>query len=334
MNTELITHSRMAAFRGCERLHQIRYVQGYRALVEREEAAFGTLMHAGLEGWWKAWMVGAAYPESAATGYMLKARTPNIDDATFAKAEVLMLAYNVQWSPSMEDIEVLAVEAQFDAPLALANGRAMPGVRQGGKIDVLFRRRSTGEVWMVEHKTTGSDITPGAPYWAKLRMESQISMYHEGARALGHEIVGCVYDVLVRPKHSLLKATPVEARKLTKEGKLYANQRDRDETVEEFQARLAEVIAEEPPRWFARAEVVRLDTELEDFREDVRETARRIRSAARGRWAAPRNPDYCHKFGRACEFWDVCTGVATLDDEARFRKVENVHEELKPKEEA
>lgn len=330
---ELITHSRMAAFRGCERLHQIRYVRGYRPLVVREELAFGTLMHAGLEGWWTSWIAGTELHAEAAIGYMLKARTPNIDDATFAKAETVMLAYDTVWTPSMADVEVLAVEAQFNAPLFLASGRPMPGVRQGGMIDVLIRKPD-GLVYMVEHKTTGSDITPGSAYWAKLRMEPQVSMYHEGARALGYELAGCIYDVLVRPKHSLLKATPAETRKYTKEGKLYANQRDQDETAEEFRSRLVAVIAEDPKRWFARADVVRLDTELEDFREDVRETARRIRTATRQKTPAPRNPDYCHKFGRACEFWDVCTGTADLDDETRFRKVENVHEELKPKEEA
>ena len=42
----------------------------------------------------------------------------------------------------------------------------------------------------------------------------------------------------------------------------------------------------------------------------------------------PRNPDACVRYGRTCEFFDVCTGGASLDDTTRFVRVENVHVEL------
>ncbi|HEX5659817.1 MAG TPA: hypothetical protein VFX59_21630, partial [Polyangiales bacterium] len=44
--------------------------------------------------------------------------------------------------------------------------------------------------------------------------------------------------------------------------------------------------------------------------------------------AHPRNPDSCQRFGRTCGYFDVCTGVASLDDPSRFTRVDNVHPEL------
>ena len=36
----------------------------------------------------------------------------------------------------------------------------------------------------------------------------------DGAAALGHDVAGCLYDVICKPGLRPLKATPVEARKL------------------------------------------------------------------------------------------------------------------------
>jgi hypothetical protein len=40
-------------------------------------------------------------------------------------------------------------------------------------------------VLVVEHKTSSEDVTPGSFYWSRLRMDGQVSVYFDGARALG-----------------------------------------------------------------------------------------------------------------------------------------------------
>ena len=42
----------------------------------------------------------------------------------------------------------------------------------------------------------------------------------------------------------------------------------------------------------------------------------------------PRNPGACEKWGRFCEYFDVCSGTASIDDNSRFRTAEHAHEEL------
>lgn len=325
---QLITNSRTSAFLTCQRLHQIQYVQGYRALGS-EEMEFGSLMHAGLEAWWLAYKNGSNALSDALTameGYAQKCEV--LDESGFVKARVMMLAYDVRWSDEMADFEVLAVEKEFQTPLPTPKGKEAKGLKIAGKIDVLVRRISTNQVLMVEHKTSGADLSPGSTYWQRLRTNSQISMYHEGAKALGYTLDGCLYDVIVRPGQKMLKATPEESRKyVAKTGALYANQRAEDETLEDFEKRVTEVVAEDPNRYFARADIVRFESELIESRLDVYFVGVQIRDQIRT-GVAPRNTNACQRFGHDCDFLPVCGGFGTLDDETRYKKLNVVHPEL------
>lgn len=328
MTPELITNSRMAAFRACQRLHQIKYVQGYRAVDDSEDLEFGTVMHKALEGWW---LSHQKHEPNCALQYGQNNLGEALDDSLLdetarAKAEVLLIGYDARWGEEMANYDVLGVESKFVLPLA-----GVRGFRRAGKIDAVVQKRSDLTVWTVEHKTSGADLTPGSTYWTRLRMDSQVSLYFDGGESLKYgPIAGCIYDVIGKPDIRLLKATPEDKRKYVQgTGRLYANQRDKDETVEEFKVRLAEKIVEAPHDYYQRTEVIRLDAELNAAREDVRQTALLIRESTKKGYA-PRNPDQCWKFGagKPCAFVDVCCQVADLEDTTKFRKLENVHPEL------
>lgn len=333
---EIVTKSRIAAFSSCQRLHDLTYNKGYRSILPRDEAEWGSAVHAALDAWWGTYQA-AALPETAdapplsglALASALEAlrsyaaqHRDAIDDSALAKAEIMVIAYDARWAPTMNEWDVLGVELEF---VAMVPGRRK--LRVAGKLDKLVRRRATGEVFFVEHKTSGADLSAGSTYWAKLKMDPQVSIYFGGCRSLGYEPVGCMYDVVVRPGQKLLRATPEEQRKYTKDGRLYAKQRENDETVEEFRERVGALIAEGPDAYFARAEIVRLESELEESAKDVEEIAVQIRTSSTATHT-PRNPGACFMYGRACEFVDACSGVASLDDDTKFRRTENVHEEL------
>lgn len=336
MSTEpgpmLITNSRMGAFNSCRRKHFYRYLAGYRPLVDKESQEFGSIMHKGLEAWWLAWADGRELLalEEAQAAIAKAAHTASFfDEATAAKAELLMLGYHARWAPTMGDWEVIAVERQFEAPMPTPTGaKRVRGLRVAGKIDVLVRRVADATVWIVEHKTTTADLTPGSTYWARLRMDTQVSVYFEGTRALGHDPVGCLYDVLVKPEQRPLKATPEDKRKYLKgTTKLWANQRAEDETMDAFKSRMAALIMDAPEAYFQRSEVVRLEQELEESRRDTYDTAIMIREA-KNAGRAPRNADACMSYGSICSYYEVCAGTASIDDETRFRKLDDVHPEL------
>ncbi len=324
----LLTASRLKTARSCQRKHHISYGLGYRQLEEVDVLRFGTLMHDGLEAWWRSPRESRSSNALAA----IAAGAGNIDPFERVKAEELMRGYDARWSD--EPYEVLAVEVEFNTELRNpATGHTSRTWRLAGKIDVTVRDLNTGRILIIEHKTSSEDIRPGSPYWRRLRMDGQVSVYYEGAESLGLKVSGCLYDVISKPGIKPLKATPLEARKFTKpskaepESRLYAGQRLEDETPEEYRARLVEDIATDPSGYFARGDVVRFESEMADALSDVWQLGQQIReSELAGRF--PRNPDACHTYGRLCPFFDVCSGVASLDDPARFFRRENVHPEL------
>lgn len=318
---ELMTQSRLRAYRRCARLESLQYVQGWRPVADSEALAFGTLWHAALEVWWQTLSLDDAMCAVAGAAK---------DTYTQAKLDVMIEGYHATWTG--QQLETLAVEEAFRAPLL--NPATMAASRTyelAGKIDarVIVRNGSVydGQEMIVEHKTTSEDIAPGADYWAKLAMDPQLSVYTIGAESLGHPTAGAIYDVARKPMLRPAKATAPESRKYTKDGKLYANQREVDETPDEFRARLREAVFGDLSAYFARQIIPRTESQIRDFLFDAWEQSRTMRESHLAQ-RAPRNPDACHAFGR-CPFWSCCAdGMDPAEHPDLFRRIEDVHPEL------
>ena len=319
MDLPILTSSRLKAARACARLHKIQYIDGYRPVEEAGVLRFGSLVHGGLEAWWDA-------PKGERLDAALAAIMKSADEADafdLVRVEVMLRGYDARWSD--QDLQVIGVEVEFRAPLINPESDAPSRTWQlGGKIDAIAVTPDN-RTFIVEHKTTSEDIAPGSEYWRRLRMDGQVSVYFEGAAALGLKVDGCVYDVLRKP--SLRPKKKAAEVKLKKDGTPYANQQIEDETPSEFHARLLEAVAENPSAYYARGEVVRLEAEMEEARFDIWQLGRTLReSELAGRH--PRNPDACVRYGRLCPFFGACAGEASLDDSTLFRRSENVHPEL------
>jgi hypothetical protein len=337
----LLTASSSKTFRACPRLYKHRYVDGVVPRTEDAEARrFGTLLHVGLEAWWR--HLQAAGPSvdqalEAALDALPPAPEPDgegLDPFARVRLEELLRLYDARWFPeTAQSYQVLAVEAEYRAPLLNPDTSAPSRTFQrAGKIDVIVRERDTGRTLLVEHKSSSEDISPGSDYWARLVLDGQISHYYAGAEALGHRIDACVYDVIGKPAHRRKLATPEAERKYTQPTKkdpttrLYANQRDRDETLEEYAERVRVALIAEPDRFVRRAEIVRLEDDLRDAAFDDWQTARAIREAELAkRW--PRNPDACKRYGSTCAYFAPCTRAASIDDPLLYRH-ERPHREL------
>lgn len=204
MTEQLYTPSRLRVLRSCLRLHFYRYVLGIRT-PETAEMRFGTVGHRALEAWYRAWMAGDLEGRLPAALSVLDAAVelPTWDRI---KLEILIRAYDARWGG--EDWEILAVEQEFRYQLG--------DHLIGGKIDAIIRDRKDGRVYVVEHKTTGTDASLGSAYWEKLTIDTQVSIYIDGAGMLGYDVAGCIYDVLKRPAHEPKLATPLERREYTK----------------------------------------------------------------------------------------------------------------------
>lgn len=322
METERLTHSRLRAARKCARLERLAYVDGWRPVEEAEALSFGRLWHTAMEAWWLSCQSGAVPDLDAA----LAAISGHGRDAwTQVRVEELLRGYHARWAG--ETLTVVGVEETFDAPLINpATMQPSRTWRLAGRIDARAES-ATGRRLVVEHKTTSEDISPAADYWLRLQMDHQLSIYMIGAESLGWMPDGCLYDVVLKPALRPLMATPVEARKITRDGRLYANQREVDETADEYRARVRTAIETDPDRYYQRREIPRTESQIAEFLADAWVQAQSMRDAHRlGR--APRNPDACHQYG-VCPYWLCCsTGSDPSDYPGVYRRLDDVHPEL------
>lgn len=365
VHLRVVTNSELREARACMRRHKIKYILRRRTRHNAEPLTFGTLTHTGHEAWRRAKSETSDPSDlyTAAVEAVRDAAAGNDDVSEFmlVTVEELMRGYTARWAD--DGLRTVAVEQSFDVPLINPEtGAASRTFRIGGKFDgIVASRVGTGERLHVEElKTTGSDIEPGSLYWEKVRaLDSQVSIYMDGAKASGFDVEDCIYTVIRKPGIKPLKATPEESRKYKEPksrackackkdpsgthvedgiscvdgrivtdpgGQLYANMRDKDESPEEYRERLRADITENPGRYYARGTIVRLEHDVREHAFDMWQSAKMLHEAERSGFA-PRNPDACSSFG-GCEFLKVCCGEASLDDERLFRTADGRHEEL------
>lgn len=297
----IYTSSSLSALARCPREYHYRY--GLLLASNSGNAAeFGTLVHQILERLYR-------------TGEL------QLDDVHDAKARALAIAYDERWPKA----DVLEVEREFTF--------GIDGHTLAGKLDAVVRD-SDGRVWIVEHKTTSRDADVGSTYWQRLTIDLQCSVYMDGARSIGYEPAGVIYDVLRVPRHSQLRASdPIRMTKGKRsadgewivEPRPYAGQRLRDETIEEFEDRVLDAIAHDIDDYLLRAQVVRLEHELLSIRRDLREwiSIARVRDALA---LYPRNPGACVRGSGLCPYFSACTGDAEVL--ATWPRKERAHVEL------
>ncbi len=322
----LHSNASLTCFRRCPREYQFRYVMLRRPRRKVEALRFGSFFHVGLNAWWA-----CAGPESpeirllAAMHAVEDRASKNAEDADpfdMVKTVTLLAGYTTRWGD--EDYVTIDVEKNFRLDYDTFG--------MVGSIDALVQRG--GIIENVEHKTTAADISVGADYWRHVdTMDPQVSTYMAASRSLGYDVRDTLYDVIRKPTILPYKATPEDAKKYTKPTRaepvprLYANQREEDETPAEYGERLTADIVSKPDWYFQRRTVVRLEHDDAEHELDVLQTAQLIAFCAeRGTW--PRTPSACERYGRLCDYHEVCSGLTTIDDGTRFRTAAKQHEEL------
>jgi hypothetical protein len=303
----IVTQSQIRAFRACDRLHHIRYELGYQTVQSVHALEFGKAWDTIMRAWW------APIPRDrrqAALEAWSSLKT--MDPFDHQKLLVMFYGYHERWADA--PYACVGAGVQFECEIINPDtGHASRTFMLAGELDGLARD-SQDRIWILEHKTSSEDIGPGANYWRRLTMDPQVSAYYAGARSLGYEPAGCLYDVVKKP---MLR--PLQANK----------SRSEPETPEQYRDRCLADITGDPMAYYARGEIVRLEADEQESAYDVWHTVQSLRESQRaGRH--PRNPDACIRYGRTCEYFDVCTRAASLDDPLRFKKLDNVHPELKP----
>jgi hypothetical protein len=202
----------------------------------------------------------------------------------------------------------------------------------------LARYLPSDKIWLREIKTCSEDIEDGnAPYWRRLAIDAQVSVYVLSEWQQGVKVDGTMYDVIrkpsIRPKEiskamrqQILVVGEYCATKVSMETRqLFVCGAER-ENEELFEARLAADCLERPQWYFQRRSIPRMDCDVHEFACELWDVADEIR-LARQRERHTRNSGACMTYKRPCEFLGLCSGHDSLDSD-KFVKRSCVHAEL------
>jgi len=288
-----ISHSELVSFLTCNRLHYFSYRLRREPRTTAEPLLVGRRVEAVIKQLWLG-------------------ESPDLSELQ-PEERALCKVYPIWWRHHA--LRVKRADIPFQVEIA--------GVMYVGEFD--GDGEDKGEEIIVELKTTSEDIGPGAPYWRRVaQVDPQVTTYLMAARAQGRRLRRVVYDVIRKTGLERAKATPIEKRKYTKVTKanpvsrLYENQREQDETDDEYELRVLEDIAEKPEKYFQRHDIVRYEDEHQAHMRDVAGNVR-LMQLVETMPEAPRNVNSCFKWGRSCSFLPVCLGEDRIDNEVMYQ---------------
>jgi hypothetical protein len=320
----------MSTMKTCAKRYEFAYEIGLRPDRDAQPLRMGSAVHLGLDlraqGKTLAEVVQAIMDNYADRPAWADPFEWEVEAQTVVR---LLCGYDWYWGDS--DYEVVATEQTFDLPLVNPDtGHASRTWRLGGKSDKIVRLRDIdgGGLALMEHKTCREDISPDADYWKRLRIDQQISLYMLAAREMGYDVGTIIYDVIRKPSIAPKKPVKRDLDGDTYFGELVPTIDTDRETPAMFGARLLADIGERPEFYFARREIPRLESDLEEFKFDCWQQSKLIRECQKAlRW--PKNTNACLMPYR-CPYLEPCSNNINPREfvPAGFVRVENVHPEL------
>lgn len=216
----IITSSEIDCFLTCQRKHYLRYVKQIVSTRKEPSMDFGSAVHAGLEEYFDAHLIGTSTHEIAKKraehAVLEKASDLGLEQMDEQKAVRMVNAYCDYWyyndDDPLRDFDVLDVEVTLFLPQG--------DFSLSGKLDALLRHKETGKLYILDHKTASS---PSPEYFEKVAFDNQMTfyailldgLYHDSEsfrfkynlpdpefdeRGLFVPIVGgVIYDVLSKP---------------------------------------------------------------------------------------------------------------------------------------
>jgi hypothetical protein len=219
------------------------------------------------------------------------------------------------------------------------------------KIDALAFDRYSREDVIVEHKSTSEDLAAYSPYWRRLAIDSQVSKYVLSMRQAGRgDLRSILYDVVkkptTKPKRVIAKLVrttaetgeyfgfPVPAAELETLRDAYEAGKGAkggfsgqyDESLILYGLRLRRIVLDDLAGFYQRQTVTRTDADVLEYARELWQLGKEIRES-RAADVAPKNTSHCNSYGRLCEYFSLCTGEASADDD-RFKSVDWVHSEI------
>lgn len=307
-----ISASAIDEFLSCRKKYYFNRIQNIKPVARPDALDFGSAVHRGLESIMRSIANGEQdNPENQreiAREYALQAvrnyaEEYCMNDESLCKAIALVDSYiDLYFLDDLKDFEVLGIEQYFEAPIADCPNNTQTCMN--GYFDGVVKNRNTGEIYVMEHKTTGM---MGDDYLAKSHIDWQVIIYMLACKHKFGRCDGVFYDAISKPKHSMSMGETdeeFESRKAaSKTGRI---KRKEAETKEQFINRVQASFGDETfHREFIDANTMNLDQQLHDLDEIADDMI-----YCNCHYRCTGN---CLKFG-ACPYLDLCTGKVTIDN--------------------
>lgn len=239
--TNKFTTSMVKCFKQCRKKYELEYVEELKPIATPQALHLGTLYHRGLE-----LLLGGADLASIAlqleNDQKQHCEDMAVDYDPIPNGIAMEMVKAFYRESGYQSWKITSIEKKFEVSTGY-------GKRLTGKIDAIMEL--DGNHFLIEHKTTSCWATDGAEYLHNLLWDEQSTNYLFAHRRMledgtieGKEVRGIFYCIVEKPTIKPLKATPIEKRRYKQDGTIYGNQREEDETPDEYLSRVAEWYAE------------------------------------------------------------------------------------------
>lgn len=308
--TTCLSMSAIKDFLNCRRKFWFRYVEGLVPMVRETPLSFGSASHACLSAVLKA--QGKLSKEELLHIALAEYNAEEIQAAgVLPKVAVEAVVAFDKYSNWREQLTIVSADEYFS--VSMGHGKRLHGYFDGRVMD------KSNNLLLLENKFLASI---SEDYIHHLLWDDQASYYLVACRKLGYAVNGIFYNLIQKPTIDQRKATPEDKRKYTKDGKLYASQYDKDETDEEYLARIETWYAEHVQTAFFSQMVMRNATQLDELEKRFDILVADLRQCNKSGAYYP-NGDACAM--RGCPFSSICLEDTPEVRQANFiqRKEEN-----------
>jgi len=236
------------------------------------------------------------------------------------QATAMLEGYKALYGPTLDNWELVAVEK-------LVSWEIAPGVEYRGALDKVIRHKETKQLYVLDHKTTASDVDIQSEFWIEKALDPQLVGYKLALEQEMGEHVDMIYDVI--RKHKTLgphKKKQIRQKKDETDMEFAARTMENMETWEEYEARVKDDYLTKPEKYFNVMPVFKQQDEIDQWQPTMVFHAKSIENSLEAD-IYPKVTSNCGRDKWACEYRDVCLGYMSLDDN-KFKKKKNAHPEL------
>lgn len=248
-----------------------------------------------------------------------------------AQCRALMVGYNAKWGEILW--ETVSTEEQFHIPVVNPEtGSTSRTWTHAGKKDGIITYPESGKRYLLEHKTASEEIAdPGATYWRRLVIDSQVSGYMLAEWQNENKLDGTVYDVIRKPSTRPKQITKALQKIMIQQGTYLNYEVPKEyrlleiENIVLYEIRITDEFLSNPEKYYQRRVIPRMDDELVEYAGEIWSIGKDILDA-RNNDKHYRNSDACMTWGTPCEFLSICSGHDNQDSD-NWQKRE-IHSEL------